>query len=292
MKKLSMIIPNRNSPFLTKTIESILENAVEDIEVLVNVDEAPPDREVKDSRVKYFYPTRTIGMRGGINFCAHQAEGHFICKCDDHVLFGPGFDRILKEAEDDWVVIPRRYSLDAENWTIENNPKGPRDYHYLCYPQKGKHHDDGIHGVEWPQRTRERTGPEYAIDDTMSMQGSCWFVSRTYFLNFMEGMSEVGYGQFAQEAQEIGLKCVLSGGRLVVNKNTWYAHLHKGHRYGRMYHLDETQNVAGINWSAEFWMNNRWPKQTRTLQSFIEQYWPVPTWPDDRSLWVSPSNQT
>ena len=54
MSKLSVIIPSRNSQFLTKTIKDVLEKAEEDIEVIINVDENHPEELVEDPRVQYF----------------------------------------------------------------------------------------------------------------------------------------------------------------------------------------------------------------------------------------------
>jgi glycosyltransferase involved in cell wall biosynthesis len=282
---LSVIIPNRNSPFLTKTIQDLLNNSVEDIEVLVNVDENKPNEILEDKRVTYLFPEKPVGMRAGINACLSIAKGEYIMKTDDHCLFAQGFDRILKEnTQRDWLVIPRRYSLDAENWSVENNPKGPRDYHYLCCPYPDKDHDGGMHGVEWPQRTRERMGkPEFDIDDTPSFQGSCWFANKDYFMEkvgYMDDRVET-YSTFAQEPQEIGMKYWLKGGAVKVNKKTYYAHLHKGKRYGRMYKQD-VNTVSSHNWSAKHWMSDEEPGIIHGIQWFVEDKFPgMPTWTPD-----------
>lgn len=284
---LSVVIPNRNSQFCKKTVEDLLAKAEGEIEIIVNVDENWPEI-VEDKRVHYIHPFSPRGMRQGINNAVALAKGKYIMKTDDHCLFGQGFDKILIEShlEDNWVQIPRRYSLDAENWKI-NDTRPVRDYMYLCFPEKGKAHDDGMHGVDWFERAKERSDPKYDIDETMSLQGSCWFMTKNHFDNFLHGMSEEGYGQFAQEAQEIGNKTWLGGGKLMTNKKTYYAHLHKGKTYGRMYHVTnfDQENVKAINWSAQHWMNNEEPNMIYPISWLIERFWPVPTWPEDRNLW-------
>lgn len=283
---LTVVVPNRNSPFTTKTIQDVLEKAVTNIEVVVNVDENWPDPLLEDKRVTYIHPGSPRGMRWGINAAVALAHGKYIMKTDDHCMFAPGFDKELIDShqEDNWVQIPRRYSLDAENWQI-NKTRPYRDYMYLCFPAKGKAHDDGMHGVEWWQRQRERTAPEFDIDDTPSMQGSCYFMTKNHFDNFLQGLSEVGYGQFSQESQEIGNKTWLGGGALKVNKKTWYAHLHKGKQYGRMYHINRRENQAFIdssNWSAEYWMNNKWERRIHDIDWLIDKKFPgMPTWPEN-----------
>jgi len=144
-----------------------------------------------------------------------------------------------------------------------------------------------MHGVEWWDRQRKRTAPKYDIDDTMSMQGSCWFMTKNHYDNFLHGMSEEGYGQFAQEAQELCNKTWLAGGAVKVNKKTWYAHLHKGKQYGRMYKMSDSANVAGINWSAKHWMNNEEPGMIHKIDWLIEKFWPVPSWPENWKDWYA-----
>ena len=286
--RLSVIIPNRNCQFTTRTIQDLLEKATGDVEVVVSVDEQWPEPLVNDKRVTYIHPGSPQGMRAGINSAVALAKGEFVMKTDDHCMFAPGYDEALKkDCADNWIVIPSRYSLDAENWKIEENGKDRRDYHYLCYPQKGKAHDDGMHGVEWWERGRERRDdPKYDIDDTPSFQGSCWFMKRAWFTNFLKGMSETGYGQFAQETQELGMKTWFGGGEVKVNKKTWYAHLHKGNRYGRMYQFDDSSNKAAINWSAEHWMKGEEPGMIHDIAWFVEEKFPgMPTWEPNWRDW-------
>lgn len=283
MSKISVIIPARNELFLNKTVRDILDKAAGDIDVWVNLDEAVPTDLLKDSRIHYVHPETPKGMRWGINECVKKSNGGYLLKCDAHCMFAEGFDlALLEDMQDNWLVIPRRYSLDAEAWAIQQNGKSPRDYHFLCWPDPTKGHDQGMHGVEWPERSRERRGlPEYDIDDTMSFQGSCWFMKRTWFTEFLKGMDETGYGTFSQEPQEIGNKTWLGGGEVKVNKKTWYAHLHKGKTYGRMYHANMLEIVNGHNYSAHYWMNDSWDGQKYGIKWLVKKFWPVPTWPED-----------
>lgn len=281
MIELSVVIPNRNSPFTTKTIQDVLKNAGCELEVIVNVDEKWPTPLVDDERVHYIHPSSPIGLRQGINACVAMAKGKYIIKVDDHCAFGENFGRILIDNHqyDNWVQIPRRYALNAEEWKIEEreDDKYPIDYMYLDFPRKGKDHDDGMHGVPWRERREEKKDLE--IDDTPSMQGSCYFMTRDHYLTFLGGLSEVGYGQFAQESQEIGLKTWLGGGALKVNKKTWYAHLHKGTRYGRFYNFP-AGTVEASSWSASHWLNNEEPNMIHTFEWFIDEKFPnMPSWP-------------
>lgn len=281
---LTVVIPNRNSPYLNKTILDIFSKAVTNIEIVVNIDENWPEQLLDDKRITYIHPASSRGMRFGINAGVALARGKYVMKTDDHCMFGPGFDKILIEnhLENNWVQIPRRYSLDADKWEI-NRTRPFRDYMYLTFPSQGGVQHGGIRGTEWWERQKTRTDPSFDIDDTPSMQGSCYFMTKDHFDNFLEGMSEVGYGTFAQEAQEIGNKTWLGGGALKVNKKTWYAHLHKGKQHGRMYHVGNAwykEMIDGTNWSADFWMNNKWEKRIHDFSWLVDEKFPdMPTWP-------------
>jgi glycosyltransferase involved in cell wall biosynthesis len=283
---LSVIIPNRNSPYTTKTILDVLEKAVTNIEVVVNVDENWPNPLLDDKRVTYIHPSSSRGMRWGINAAVSLARGKYIMKTDDHCMFDNAFDKKLIEnhLDEKWVQIPRRYSLDADKWEI-NRTRPFRDYMYLTFPKQAGMSDSGLRGTEWWERQKTRTDPKFDIDDTPSMQGSCYFMAKDHFENFLGGMSEVGYGSFAQEAQEIGNKTWLGGGALKVNKKTWYAHLHKGKQHGRMYHVNQDwykEMIDGTNWSANYWMNNKWEGRIHDFEWLVDEKFPdMPGWPKD-----------
>ena len=285
MSRVSVLIPSRNERFLTQTIRDVLDKAAGDIEVVVALDGYDTPL-VDDPRVKVVKHRDAEGMRASINDAASLATGDFLLKCDAHCMFSEGYDKVLaRDCDETWVVVPRRFSLDAERWAIDENGKPPRDYHYLCFPAKGKPHDEGMHGVEWWGRGKERRAPEYDIDDNMSAQGSAWFMPRKHWLR-LGGMSEHGYGKFAQEFQEIGLKTWLGGGAVKVNKKVWYAHLHKGSRYGRGYSTAGMGMSESHLWSARHWMNDLEPNMLHSIDWLVERFWPVPTWEENwREIW-------
>jgi glycosyltransferase involved in cell wall biosynthesis len=293
---VSVIIPSADPRFLPKMIPDLLAKAAGPIEIIVSldgVDAQLPD----DPRVIAIRHPR-LGMRGALNAARARVSGEWVMKTDEHCLFAEGFDETLKaDCTDNWLLIPRRYSLDAERWAIEDNPKGPRDYHYLSCPVWSiREKDDySMHGLEWPERTRERLNkPEYDIDETLSWQGSCYFMSRRHY-EWLGPLVEENWGTFAGEPQEIGLKTQLFGGRIMVTKKTWYAHLHKGKKYGRGYRPDGAEISRGHEYNAWYWVTNQWPERKRSLRWLVERFWPVPTWPIDavdRWAWYFPPGAT
>ena len=79
--------------------------------------------------------TNAKGLRAAINAGASIARGKYLMKTDAHCAFEPGYDEILKaDCDSDWLVIPRRDRLDAENWCRQVVGKPPIDYHYLSCP--------------------------------------------------------------------------------------------------------------------------------------------------------------
>ncbi len=280
MSTVSILIPSRNERFLPQTVAGVLSRATGEIEVIVVLDGYWPDLPlVEDPRLTLIHRSEPLGMRAAINTAAAIAKGDYLLKCDAHCLFATGFDEVLKaDCADNWMVIPRRYSLDAETWQRRED-KAPIDAHYLSFPYINPNEDTGLHGVPWNERTRARA--EVLLDEEMSTQGSCWFMTRAHW-DRLGGMDEGRWGKFYFEPQELGLKTWLGGGAMMVNKRTWYAHLHKGKRYGRGYHLPNGERERYTPPCTAYWLGNQWEGQTRKLEWLIDHFAPVPTWPDDR----------
>jgi len=276
--RVSVIIPARNEPFLYKTITGLLENATGDIEIIAVLDGYwPPAQEIiKDDRVMYLHKGEAEGMREGINSAAAIAKGEYLLKSDAHCMYDKGFDTLLKmhHFEGNWISIPRRKRLDAEAWAVKDVGKPDVDYEFLGSPEY-----QGAKGSIWTERILERLDkPEYMIDENMSFQGSCWFMTKKHFWETLGGMQVEGYGSFVREAQELGLKTWLGGGKVMINKHTWYAHLHKGKQYGRMYYLNQKTMIAGEKYCDDLWFNNKWSGAKYDLAWLIERFSPVPTW--------------
>lgn len=270
---LSIVIPSRNEKYLQNTISDLLLKAEGEIQIIAILDGYWPEAKefVIDKRVQYIHFSEPRGMRNAINAGVAVARGDTILKCDAHCLFDREYDaKILASIQDDWVVVPRRYALDPEKWTvITNNPKYPIDYMYLS---------SDFHGVPWEEKNKDEKLKEKKIDDLMSAQGSCWIMKKKYY-HQLELLDEESYGTFYNEFQEIGLKCWLSGGRVVVNKNTWYAHWHKPKEVGRGYSLEKGLQEQAESFTKK-WMATGWKNQNLPITWLIQKFAPVPTWPD------------
>jgi glycosyltransferase involved in cell wall biosynthesis len=288
MSKVSVVIPSRNEVYLNKTIDDLFAKAEGEIEVIAVLDGYWPavlPEEHKGLTLLHFGAQQ--GMRQGINAAVRMSTGEFIMKLDGHCMVDQGFDvKLQADCDVDWIVIPRRYSLDPEKWEWMNTGKPPVDYHYLSYPYLKP--DDpacGLHGNVWTRRAKERKN--ILIDDEMSSQGSCYFMHRDYWSKI--GPLDVEhYGTFAQEFQEVGLKCWLGGGQVKINKKTWYAHLHKGRQYRSGYGFTNEKwrsftadNKKAHDYTIDHWLNNRWEKRVHDFAWLLDKFWPVPDWPEE-----------
>ncbi len=277
---VSIVIPSRNEKFLRNTVVDVLSRASGPVELLVVLEGYWDHSLPADPRLHVIHKGKAQGMRPAINSAAAIAKGDYLMKIDAHCMVGEGFDEVLKaDCDDDWIVVPRRYALDADNWCIQDTGKIPIDYHFLSYPLAKENPYLGLHGSPWRERSRGRE--DVLVDDEMSSQGSCWFMSRKHWERRISPMDFASYGSFIQEMQELGLKTWLGGGRLRVNKKTWYAHLHKGKKHGRGYWISKQEQDAGADFAMRYWMLDKWAERKRDLRWLVEKFMPVPTWPSD-----------
>lgn len=204
-------------------------------------------------------------MRSAINSAVAVAQGEYILKTDAHCMFSQGYDEVLaRDCAYDWVVVPRRYALDVKNWKIEERTdnKYPIDYYYL---------DNELHGREWREKNNDVKLKDKKIDETMSNQGSCWFMRKTYF-KWLDLMDESLYGMFWNEFQEIGLKCWLSGGKVMVNKNAWYSHWHKTESRG--YNLPSQEQINAQKNVARWLKEKMFKKQKYNIRWLVDKFNP------------------
>lgn len=287
---LSIIIPSRQSQFLQQTIDDLTSKAEGEIEIIVIFDGRWSDIPLKpsDKVVQIHQGTvhNNFGMRDAINTAVSISRGKYLMKIDEHCMVDQGYDvKLAKDCQDDWVVIPRRWRLDADNWTVIKDHRPPVDYMYVAYPyERPNDITCGLHGDKWDQRTRDRW-EGHDIDETPTMQGSCYFTTRKHWDNVIGEMSTEKYGPFTQEAQEISMATWLSGGKVMVNKKTWYAHLHKGKK-GKGYGFSNQQYVEhqasmerGRRYCIDYWTTTKDYKYD--FEWFVNRFLPTPGWMPD-----------
>lgn len=278
---LSIVIPSKHEKFLKQTILDVLKNATGEIEVFPVLDGYTllDEERVNDSRVHYVtLPAQSYSQkRHGINKVINElATGEYVMSLDAHCIVAPGFDeQLVKDHQSNWVQVPRRHRLDAENWSLQpqGDKRPPIDYEYIMFKPLLVQ-NEGLHGFKWDARTLARAN--ILIDDILTFQGSCWFMTKRWFQE--RGFMKIeGYTGWGQEAEEISFETWKNGGRVVVNKHTWYAHLHKGAKYGRMYHLSRSENRRSYAYSYNLWLN----ENREFFIKLIEKFMPLPSWPSN-----------
>lgn len=290
MSKVSIIIPARNEVFTTnegenilqRTIRDIYEKATGDFEVLVGFDGPPYLTFPHYPNLRTVNLPGLIGIKNNINILAILAKGEYLFKADAHCMFAKGFDEVLQaDMEDNWLVTPRFYILDGKRWEWQDERH--YDYFFLHCPFTDRRGFRFKAGGHWPELTKERESvPKYTIDETPQFHGSGWFVKRDFFLNYIGGFPTKDPFGHAQEPPNLGLKTWLGpwDGKVMVNKKTWYAHLHQD-KYKKGFRLGSENEERTYGIIADYWVNNRWEERKHDFEWFVEKFMPMPSWPDN-----------
>ena len=305
--ELSVLVPSRNEMFLKRTIEDILEHREAETEVIAILDGEWADPQIEQHEdVTVVYHPESRGQRAATNEAARISQAKFIMKADAHCSFDQGFDRkLMEEFEYDWTVVPRMYNLHAFDWQC--NACGNRTYQGP-EPEKcekcGKNEGFEMVMVWEPRKNRQsdfarfdntlrfrywgayghRPEAQGDIADLMCHVGACWAMHRERYWEL--GGCDEEHGSWGQMGVEISCKSWLSGGRQVVNKRTWFAHMFRtqGGTFGFPYPLSGRQVNNARKYSRELWVNNKWPKAVHDLNWLLEKFKPVPTWHEKKAV--------
>ncbi len=298
---LSILIPSRNEMFLAKTIENILENIQGNTEIIVVCDGNWPDPQVPDNpKVTMIYHPEAIGQRAATNEAAKLSRAKFIMKADAHCSFDKGFDvKLMVDCEYDWTIVPRMYNLHAFDWKCKKcgdmRYQGPTptscpkcdnktEFERVIF-WKEKHNpesdffrfDKELHFQYWREFKKRPEGqPDLA--PTMSLLGACWFMHRKRFWD-LDGCDEET-GSWGQQGTEVACKTWLSGGKLLVNKKTWFSHMFRtqGLDFGFPYPNPGIKTARKR--SHHLWIGNNWEKQIYPLSWLLDKFKPIPDWHD------------
>jgi len=270
----TVIIPARNEQYLQKTIENVLFNADGEIEIIAICDGYWADPPIKDHPyVRIIHNTEARGQRQSINDACKIARGKFIMKLDAHCAVAKGFNTILeRDCEYDMTMIPRMYNLDVLTWKPKLHKR--TDYMYISSLDDEKPFRASYYGKKQPKNDK-------MIDDIMCCMGPCFFMHKKRFWE-LDGCDEE-HGHWGQQGIELACKAWLSGGRLVVNKNTWFAHwfrgggVPEGHKKGFPYPMKQAQVEKARKHSQELWLENKWHKAKRPFQFMVDKFAP-PGW--------------
>lgn len=300
MTDLSILIPARNEMFLSRTIEDIIQHIEADTEVIAVLDGAWADPPVYDHpRVTLIYHSQSIGQRAATNEAAKISKAKYLMKVDAHCAFDQGFDRkLLENMQPDWTVVPTMRNLHAFDWACPEGHRryqGPSGICEICgkettmdivwkgksSPQSNAYCFDSTPHFQYFKEFSYRPEGKGDLTETMSLQGSCFMASRDKYFDLK--LCDETWGSWGSQGIEVAVKTWLSGGRVMVNHKTWYAHMFRtqGGDFGFPYPISGKQVEAAKLTAKETFFNNNWPKQIRPLSWLIKKFWPVPGWTED-----------
>ena len=235
MEDISVVIPARKERWLDKTINEIKTKFGGKYEIIVILDGNDAKR---IEGVRYIYNEKPKGMRTAINQAVKKAKGKYLMKLDAHCMVGQDIDKkLIAVHQENWVQAPRRKRFDPNIWELVDTDKPDVDYMFIGKGFKGHKDNDKNRNLELRKKL---------IDDADVFQGSCYFMTKNYF-NKLGLLDDVNFGKMGSEAIEISLKVRHNGGRIIVNKSTWYAHAHIGRRYtGSMEEMNKSREYVKI----------------------------------------------
>jgi hypothetical protein len=309
MKELSILIPSRSEMFLARTIEDILSNIEADTEIIAALDGKWAEPPIADhERVNLIYVPEAIGQRAAANIACKLSKAKYVMKVDAHCSFDKGFDRKMieafKETGGDVTMVPTMRNLWAFSWKCYKcgwkKYQGPtpekceqcgrtdkmkRKMLWIGKekPQSNSYSfDSEPHFQYFNDYTRrpkykealEKTG----LTETMSLQGSCFMATREKYWEL--GLCDEKLGNWGNQGIEVAVKTWLSGGQVLVNHKTWYAHMFRtqGGDFGFPYENPSKEVARTKKKVRDLFWSNKFPKQIHPLPWLIEKFWPVPGW--------------
>ena len=304
---LSVIIPSRQEMFLNRTVDDLLKNMRGNTEVIVGLDGAWPEEPLQDHpKVHIIHHSTSIGQRAITNEGVRYSRAKYIMKVDAHCAFDEGFDtKLMANMQDDWTVVPIMRNFHVFNWVCkkcgEKKYQGPtptscqkcdnktdfeREIVWIAKnnPQSTSYCFDSEPHFQYFREFKDRPEGKGDLTETMSLQGSCFMVTRDKFLEL--DLCEEKFGSWGSQGIEVAVKTWLSGGRVLCNHKTWYAHMFRtqGGDFGFPYDLSGRQVERAKKYARNQFFHNKWPKQRYPLIWLIDKFWPVPGWSDDARM--------
>jgi glycosyltransferase involved in cell wall biosynthesis len=299
MSELSVVIPARKEEWLNRTVADVLEHSTADTEVIVILDgDWPVEPLAQHPKLTVVYVPTAIGQRAATNLGARLSTAKYVMKLDAHCSLAHGFDTVLLHAAEELgpnvMQIPAQKNLHVYNWKCEacgrveyqcgltecracNSPSLTREI--VWKPKSGVHtkrwrFDSELHFQYWGGE------PKAEFTETMSFLGACCFLSREQWLA-IGGLDE-SHGSWGQFGTELSCKVWLSGGRVITNNRTWFAHFFRVGGQKFPYPITGAEQDYARRYSQNLWRGNRWPGQTLPLRWLVDKFWPVPGWTEEQ----------
>lgn len=314
---LSVLIPAREEEWLDRTIQDVLENIEGNTEIIVILDGYIPNPPLtqSDPRLTLIYNPQSKGQRAATNQAAKMAKGKYLMKMDAHVALDKGFDvkmlQAFKEVGDNVTMIPLMRNLHVWDFVCPDGHyrhyQGRSDQHGAC-PECGKkcikeivwiakgspqsssfRFDKTMHFQYWRDRVIAADLPE-GLNETMSIQGSCFMLTKERY--FALDICSEEFHSWGQQGVEVACKTWLSGGRVICNRRTWYAHMFRtqGGDFSFPYSNPQSRVNDNREKSRELFQRDNWPLATRKFQWILDHFNP-PDWTMTKGIIYYTDNQ-
>lgn len=305
-KDLSILIPSRNEMFLSRTVEDLLSNIEADTEILVGLDGDWANPPVAlNERVRVVYFPESIGQRAMTNKLCKLSEARYVMKVDAHCAFDKGFDRkMIGKMSDDVTMVPVMRNLHVFDWVCSNGHRRYQGKSGNCEqcgepttrdmvwrpktnPQSTSYCFDSEPHFQYFNDYKAR--PEYAkalsetgLTETMSLQGSCFMLTREKYWEL--NICDESFGSWGSQGIEVAVKTWCSGGRCLVNHDTWYAHLFRtqGGDFSFPYPMSGRQQENAKKTARELFLNGKWGGAKFPLYHLLKKFAPVPGWTEEQ----------
>ena len=312
---LSVVVPSRNEMFAARTVQDICNNMRGNTEVIVGLDGAWADPPIGDHpKVHIIYHNPAIGQRAICNEAVRMSRAKYIMKVDAHCSFDEGFDvKLMAQMQDNWTMVPIMKNFHIFDWVCkkcgdrryqgptptscpkcDNTTNFERDIKWFAKgnPLSTSYCFDAEPHFQYFREFKGRPEAQGDITDTMSLQGSCFIVTRDKFIEL--NLCDETFGSWGSQGIEVAVKTWLSGGRVVCNHKTWYAHCFRtqGGDFGFPYDISGRQVDRAKKHARDLFFNNKWPKQIHPLSWLIDKFWPIPGWSDDARMAVNEAGRT
>lgn len=148
-------------------------------------------------------------------------------------------------------------------WIAKTNPIN------TCY-----RFDKTMHFKYWNDYGKKLKGD---LTETLSIQGSCFMLTKEKW--FELDICSESFNSWGQQGVEVACKTWLSGGRVLVNRTTWYAHLFRtqGGDFGFPYDHPQSKIDENRELSKELFRDNKWEKAVLPFEWLIAKFNP-PEW--------------
>jgi hypothetical protein len=220
-------------------------------------------------------------------------------KVDAHCAFAQGFDKVLiEDMQPDWTIVPVMRNLHAFDWVCPNGHRRYQGQSGVCKecgepttmdvvwiakpsPQSTSYRFDSEPHFQYFGEFKHRPEGQGDLTETMSLQGSCFMMSREKYFE-LDVCDEV-FGSWGSQGIEVAVKTWLSGGRVICDHKTWYAHLFRtqGGDFGFPYPNPGHSMQSAKKKAKDLFFDDKWEKQIKPLSWLIRKFWPVPGWTEE-----------